>query len=153
MNLFACGLVGPEVGQECDELGGGVACSRLAQDLARLGVERGIQGKGAVTDVLKAVTRGVFRRPDQDACLEPIGHFLARTPGVAGEQPRQPIRGKAAGSADRCNCHCSPAWRESWPTSGHRPTAESDGRVELKAEVTECKDQLMAQAQRDGGLL
>ena len=34
-----------------------------------------------------------------------------------------------AGSTERCNCRCRPAWRESQPTCAPRPTATSDGHV------------------------
>ena len=39
--------------------------------------------------VRRPVTRCMFRRPGQDACLNPIGY------GIAGKQPRQSIHGKA----------------------------------------------------------
>ena len=45
--------------------------------------------------VRRPVTRGVFRRPGQDAGLDPIRHFVAGPSGVAGEQLRQSIGGKA----------------------------------------------------------
>ena len=53
MHLLAFGLVGHDVGQEGDELGRGGTGRRLAPTFARLGVERGIQRAGAVTDVPK----------------------------------------------------------------------------------------------------
>lgn len=43
----------------------------------------------------RSVSRCVFRRPGQDAGLDPIGDFVARPPSVAGKQPRQSICGKA----------------------------------------------------------
>lgn len=43
----------------------------------------------------RPVSRCVVGCPRQHACFEPIGHFVARAPGVAGEQPCQPISGKS----------------------------------------------------------
>ena len=52
-------------------------------------------GQLARGPVRRSVRRLVFGCPGQDSCLDPIGHFVARASGVASEQPRQPIRGKA----------------------------------------------------------
>jgi hypothetical protein len=48
VNLLSLGLVGHNVGQEGDKFGRRVALCGLAQDLASLGVERGIQRQRAV---------------------------------------------------------------------------------------------------------
>lgn len=39
----------------------------------------------------RSVTRCVFRRPGQDARLDPIGYLVVRTPGIASKQPGQPL--------------------------------------------------------------
>ena len=43
MDLFAAGLIDDDVGEEGDKLGGGVPFGGLAQHLAGLGVEGGIE--------------------------------------------------------------------------------------------------------------
>ena len=65
MDLLAVGLVHHEVGQKRDELCRGVARRSLAPHLARLGVERRVQGEGAVTDVLKPMAFGTPGRQGQ----------------------------------------------------------------------------------------
>ena len=191
VNLVALGLVGHDVGQECDELCRRMAFSRLPDHFARLGVKRGVQGQRPMTEVLKPVSfdaprrkrqhrilavkcldggllihadhrrvlrriqiqpdhlsglglelwvvgdqkafkstrldtmldpdaghrhvravtefggqlaRGPVRRPvsrfvvgcpRQHACFDPISYVVELAPGVAGEQPRQPISGKS----------------------------------------------------------
>ena len=58
MDFFAARLVDHDVGQEGDELGGRVALSGLAQYLAGLGIEGGVERQGAVTKVFKAMPLG-----------------------------------------------------------------------------------------------
>ena len=55
-------LVDDDVGQERDELGGGVLRGGLAEHLAGLGIERRVQRQRAVTVVLKAVPLCASRR-------------------------------------------------------------------------------------------
>jgi len=65
MDLFAAGLVDHDVGEERDEFSAGrVRCS-LTQHLAGLGVERSIEGKRAVPEVLETVTLEAPRRKRQ----------------------------------------------------------------------------------------
>ncbi len=45
MNLFPLGLMSHKVRQEGGELLGGVSVGRLAEHLARLGIERGVEGQ------------------------------------------------------------------------------------------------------------
>ena len=58
MDLFAARLIDHDVGEEGDELGRGVPRGGLAQHLAGLGVEGGIQRQRAVAEVLKAMPLG-----------------------------------------------------------------------------------------------
>ena len=52
------GLESPQFREEGHELRAGVAPCRLAEDLAALGVQRGVERKSAVAKVLKAVRLG-----------------------------------------------------------------------------------------------
>jgi hypothetical protein len=61
MDLFVFGLVGDDVGEKRDELRRGVALCGLAQYLAGLGVEGGIQGQRPMPVVLKAMALGAAR--------------------------------------------------------------------------------------------
>ena len=74
--------------------------------------------------------RGVVRRPGQDACFEPIGHGVERPPGVAGEQPRQPIRGKALAPATDGPVVAVQLGANLGPRQAIGHAAESDGRAE-----------------------
>jgi len=56
VDLFATWLVDHDVGEERDELRRGVPRGGLTQNLAGLGVERGVQRQGTVAEVLEAVT-------------------------------------------------------------------------------------------------
>ena len=66
MDLFALGLMSDDIGKEGHELCRGVALSRFAQNFASAGVESGIQRKGAMTELLKAVMFGASRGERQD---------------------------------------------------------------------------------------
>jgi hypothetical protein len=69
VNLFALGLIGHDVCQERDELCRGVSFSRLAQHLARPGVESRVERQRAMTEVFKAVALGASRRKRQHGVL------------------------------------------------------------------------------------
>lgn len=69
MNLLAVRLTGHQVGQECHELGRGMARDRLAQHLTRLGIERGVEREGAVTNVFKPMAFSPPRRQGQAGAL------------------------------------------------------------------------------------
>ena len=62
VDLLATRLVDHDVGEERDELGGGVPRRRFAEHLAGLRIEGGIQRQRAVTKVLKAMAFGPARR-------------------------------------------------------------------------------------------
>ena len=62
MDLFAAGLMDHDVGEERDELSGGVPQRRFAEHLAGLRIEGGIQRQRTMTKVLKAVPFGSARR-------------------------------------------------------------------------------------------
>ena len=64
VDLFAARLVDHDVGEERDELGGGVPRRRFAEHLAGLRIEGGIQRQRTVTKVLKAVPFGPARPGD-----------------------------------------------------------------------------------------
>ena len=69
MDLFAARLVDHDVGEEGDELRRGMSLGGLAQHLAGLGVEGGIERQGAVTEVLKAMAFRPARGERQDRIL------------------------------------------------------------------------------------
>ena len=69
VDLFAARLVDHDVGQERDELGRGVPRGGLAQHLAGLGVEGGVQRQRAVAVVLEAVPLGAPGRQRQHRIL------------------------------------------------------------------------------------
>ena len=69
MDLFALGLMSDDIGKEGHELCRGVALSRFAQNFASAGVESSIQRKGAMTEVLKAVTFGSSRESGRTGSL------------------------------------------------------------------------------------
>jgi|SRR5579863_932426 len=58
-----------EVGEECDELRRGMPGRGLAEDLAGLGAEGGVQGPGAVAVILEAVPRGAPRGEGRTGAL------------------------------------------------------------------------------------
>lgn len=58
VNFFAIGLVGHDVGEKRNELDRGVTRGRLAQHLAGLGVEGGIQRQRSVAEILEAMALG-----------------------------------------------------------------------------------------------
>src|SRR5580692_6122522 len=69
VDLFAAWLIDHDVGQEGDELGGGVTLGGLAQNLSGLGVESGVEREGAVAEVLKTVSFSPTRGEWQDWVL------------------------------------------------------------------------------------
>lgn len=82
MDLHALGLIGHEVRQERDELLEGVALRRLAQHLARLGIERGVEGERAVPVIFEAMPFRPPRRQGQHRTLAVQGldrRFLVHT--------------------------------------------------------------------------
>ena len=85
-------IVGGQVAFEpmrLDAVLGPDARHRHVRDAAQFG------GQLARGPVRRAVGGLALGRPGQHARLDPIGHLVALAPGVAGEQPRQPIGGKA----------------------------------------------------------
>ncbi len=94
MDLLARGLMGHEVRQERDELLGGVAVGCLAQDLARLGIERGIEGERAVSVVFEPMP--VPPVPATRAAPDPCGP----RPGSRFSHPHK-TPPHAAGGSDR----------------------------------------------------
>jgi len=71
VNLLACRKTGHDLFQESNKFGTGVTRRGLAQHPAGFGVERGVEGKGAVTIVLKTMSLGSSRRERQD-WVEPV---------------------------------------------------------------------------------
>jgi hypothetical protein len=65
VDLLTARLVDHDVGEEGDELRGGVPLRGLAQDFASLRIEGGVQGQGAMPVVLKSVPFGASRRERQ----------------------------------------------------------------------------------------
>ena len=93
MDLLPRGLMGHEVRQERDELLGGVAVGCLAQDLARLGIERGIEGERAVSVVFEPMPFRPSRRQGQHRILAVQGLdrgflILKAPPHAAGGSDR-----------------------------------------------------------------
>ncbi len=71
MDLFALRLVRDEIRQKCHKLGRGVAFSRLAEDIAGLGIEGCVQRQRAMTVVLEAMAFGATQRAaEPDPCGE-----------------------------------------------------------------------------------
>src|ERR1700682_2594379 len=62
VNFLALGLVNHDVSEKRDELRRGMPLRRLAQYLAGLGVECGVQRQRAVAVVLEAMAFGASRR-------------------------------------------------------------------------------------------
>ena len=90
MDLLPPGLSDDEVHQKCDELLGGMALGRLPEHGARLGIEGGVQGQGAMPIVFEAMPLCPTRRQGAapDLCDPgpgwPSSHRRKTPPHAAG---------------------------------------------------------------------
>jgi len=71
VNRSSPGLTGDDVAEEVDKGGAGVPRHRLAEHLARLGIQRGEERQGAVSEVLEAMSFGATGRQRQHG-IEPL---------------------------------------------------------------------------------
>jgi hypothetical protein len=71
VDFLAGGLCDDDFLEKADELLAGVAAGSASDDLAASGLEGGIKGKGAVTEILKPMTLGPSRRERQHG-IEPV---------------------------------------------------------------------------------
>jgi hypothetical protein len=71
MDFLAGGLCGDDFLEKADELLAGVAAGSASDELAAAGLQGGIKGEGAVTEILKPMTLGPSRRERQHG-IEPV---------------------------------------------------------------------------------
>ena len=65
VDFLAGGLCGDDLLEKADELLAGVAAGSASDDLAAAGLEGGIKGEGAVTEILEPMTLSPSRRERQ----------------------------------------------------------------------------------------
>ena len=88
VDFLAGGLCGYDLLEKADKLLAGVTAGGAAEDLAALGLEGGVKGEGAVTEILKPMTLGPSRRERQHR-IEPVegldgGLFVHAEDGAMG---------------------------------------------------------------------
>ena len=71
VDFLAGGLCGDDLLEKADKLLAGVAAGRASDDLAAPGLEGGIEGEGAVTEILEPMTLSPSRRERQHG-IEPV---------------------------------------------------------------------------------